>query len=104
MITNTFYLLLFIAATVSLVWLTLRARRLQGAALKWAAIGVGGVFSLILLLISGLGAKGIVDLYKPRGTAVRDMKIAATPERLARGQHIANAWCAGCHSLNGELP
>ena len=104
MLKNTLFLFAFIALTSLLIGLTLRARRLQGAALKWAAIGVGGVFSLILLLISGLGAKGIVDLYKPRGTAVREMKIAATPERLARGQHIANAWCAGCHSLNGELP
>src|SRR3954465_489015 len=104
MLANTLFLLVFLALTVGVIWLTLRARRLQGAALKWAAIGAGGLFSVILLLVSSLGTKGMVQLYSPRGRPVREMKIDATAERVARGQHIANAWCVGCHSLNGELP
>jgi mono/diheme cytochrome c family protein len=104
MLANTLYLLAFLALTVGVIWLTLRARRLQGAALKWAAIGAGGLFSLILLLVSGLGTKGMFNLYSPRGRPVRAMSIERTPERVARGQHIANAWCANCHSLNGEVP
>jgi mono/diheme cytochrome c family protein len=43
-------------------------------------------------------------MYAPRGRAVRDLKVQATPERVARGQHIAETMCVGCHSMNGELP
>ena len=104
MLANTLFLLVCLALTVALIWVTMRARRLQGAALKWAAVGAGGLFSLILLLVSSLGTKGMVQLYSPRGRPVREMKIDATPERVARGQHIANAWCVGCHSMTGDLP
>jgi mono/diheme cytochrome c family protein len=43
-------------------------------------------------------------MYAPHGRPVRDLKVEQTPERIARGQHIANTWCVGCHSLNGQLP
>jgi mono/diheme cytochrome c family protein len=64
----------------------------------------GGLVALILLVLSGASGKGLWMLYAPRGRPVRDLKVEATPERVARGQHIANTFCAGCHSLNGDLP
>ena len=33
-----------------------------------------------------------------------DLKVQGTPEQIARGQHLANSICVGCHTLNGELP
>jgi mono/diheme cytochrome c family protein len=30
--------------------------------------------------------------------------VNATPELIARGEHIADTFCAGCHSMTGELP
>jgi mono/diheme cytochrome c family protein len=35
---------------------------------------------------------------------VRELHVSMAPERVARGQHIANAMCADCHTKNKQLP
>jgi len=104
MLTNVLLWLIVVLLTVAFVWLVARARRLASPAAKWAAFIGGGVFALILLVLSGTSTRGMWMLYGPRGRPVRDIQVERTPERIARGQHIANTMCAGCHSLNGELP
>lgn len=104
MLTNVFATLFVIALTCLAIWLTLRARRSPSAVRKWAGLGVGGLLSVILLVVSIASSRGLLMLYGPRGRPLRDLKVEATPERLARGQHIANTSCVGCHSLNGQLP
>ena len=47
---------------------------------------------------------GLVKLYAPRNAPVRDLKAAGTPEQVKRGQYLADSFCTGCHSVNGELP
>jgi mono/diheme cytochrome c family protein len=37
-------------------------------------------------------------------SSVPDLQIAGTPEQIQRGEHLANSFCASCHSTNGELP
>lgn len=96
---------LFVVAITSLaVWLTLRARRSTHPVRKWAGLGAGALFSVIFLVVSIASSRGLYILYGPRGRPLRDLTVEPTPERLARGRHIANTSCVGCHSLNGQLP
>jgi mono/diheme cytochrome c family protein len=104
MLANSIILLVIIALTLAVVWLTLRVRRSRSSLAKWSGISAGALFGLILILVSGVGIRGMFLLYAPRGRPLRDLAVEKTPERIARGQHIANVWCAACHTLNGQLP
>jgi mono/diheme cytochrome c family protein len=104
MLSNAISLLILVGLTLGIVWLTLRARHLSRPVAKWAVVGAGTLFALILLVVSGVSSRGMVKVYAPRGRPVRELKVVSTPERVARGQHIANTWCASCHTLNGQLP
>ena len=105
MLTNTLITLLLLALTLVAVWLTLRARKAQKPVSKWVGLIAGAAVSLILLLVSGASARGMGMLYAPRGRPLRnDISVDRTPERVARGQHIATTMCASCHTLNGQLP
>ena len=33
-----------------------------------------------------------------------EIDLAGTPEQIARGAHLANTVCAGCHTVNDEIP
>ncbi len=86
------------------VWLVLRARRARNGAVKW----IGGLLAGVVTLASVLAfALVLVGFYKVNFPAVRgtpsDIKVAATPEQLARGSKIAKI-CAGCHSPTEEPP
>jgi len=86
------------------VWLVLRARRARHGAVKW----IGGLLAGVVMLAGVLAfALVLVGFYKVNFPAVRgrpsDIKIAATPEQLARGAKIAKI-CAGCHSPTEEPP
>jgi len=105
MLSNAIVTLLVIALTLVVVRLTVRARKAERPISKWAGIAGGALFSLILLLISGSSTRGMALLYVPRGRPLReDVAVERTAERITRGQHIANTWCATCHTLNGQLP
>ena len=93
-----------LAITVGLWLLVVRARRFQGAGARWATYLGAGFLGLIFVIVTTAGANGMRKMYTPRGRAVRDLKVEITPERVARGQHIANTMCVGCHSMNGQLP
>jgi mono/diheme cytochrome c family protein len=100
---RTAFLLLFIALTAVLVWLTLKAWRSPRAAIKWPLGILGTLFSLIFLLITVLGGKGVMTLGATSDRIAPDFKVQILPERVARGAEIAN-WCAGCHSMTKALP
>ena len=104
MLAHVLIFLLFLAATVGLWWFVIGARKWQKPAGKWAVFIVGGFIGLVLVVVTAAGANGLRNLYTPRGRPMRDIKVEATPARIARGQHIANTMCVGCHSMNGQLP
>lgn len=104
MFANAFVTLAVIAVTIAVAWFTLRARRAPRPVAKWMGIVGGAVVGLILVFVSVTSARGMLMLYSPRGKPARDLKVELTPERVARGQHVANMWCAACHTLNGQLP
>ena len=96
-------LLVFVVFTLGLIWLTVRAARSPRTVPKWLGLVFGSLLSLILLIVTAAGAKGMVNLFVPSDHAVRDLKVDLTPQRIARGGEIAN-WCSSCHSLNGQPP
>ncbi len=57
------------------------------------------VLALLLLAAVAAGA-GYVFLFTPAQRAVTDLKIEATPVRLARGEYLVNnvVVCFGCHT------
>jgi mono/diheme cytochrome c family protein len=62
------------------------------------------LFTLIFGAVSVASLKGSYLVYGPRGRPVQEMVIERTPERVARGEHIARSLCAGCHSVTMDLP
>jgi mono/diheme cytochrome c family protein len=93
-----------VAVTVALGWFTWRLRRVSNPFAKWGGMVVGAFFTLILTVLSVAGTRGMFQLYLPRGSAPRDLKVDMSTERVERGKHIANTMCAGCHTMNGQLP
>ncbi|MBI5876201.1 MAG: cytochrome c [Chloroflexi bacterium] len=104
MIANGFALLVLIAVAVLLFWLARRAWRARHAYVKWPGVALFGLLGLLLTLLSVAGVKGMIQFYSPGGSPVPNIKVAGTPEQIARGQHLANSLCVGCHSPNDELP
>jgi mono/diheme cytochrome c family protein len=103
-LTNLVVTCVVVAITVALGWFTWQMRRSTNKLAKWSVLVVGGFLTLLCTLVSVLGVKGLAFAYTPRGGPVRDLKVERTPERVARGKHIAEMWCAGCHTKNTELP
>jgi len=104
MLSNTIWTLCFIALVALNVWSVWRFRRTAQPILRWGIIIVGTFTAIVLTFISFNGMRGLVRLYAPRGTPARSFKADMSPERVARGEHIANVLCVSCHSLNGQLP
>jgi mono/diheme cytochrome c family protein len=97
--------LLLVAVVVLLGWLTWRAWHLRRAILKWPAVVLAFLFTLVFALVAGVIGRGLLIMYSaPPHTPATDLKVAGTPEQLARGEHLALSLCAGCHSATGELP
>ena len=104
MIGNLIALLVLVALTVLLGWLAMRAWRSKRAWIKWPGTIVAGLLTLLLALVTAVTGKGMFDLYRPYPVAAVNVSIAGTPEQLARGERLASALCAGCHSTNDDLP
>jgi mono/diheme cytochrome c family protein len=103
MLSNLVWTVCFFALTAVGVWLLVRLRHARPVVKYLGWVG-GGLVVLILAFVSVAAVKGMAYGYTPRGKPVRDMKVELTPERVARGKHIAEMWCAGCHTQNTQLP
>ena len=101
---NSVILIVIFAVVVALCWLAFRARRATNTVVKWGGTIGSGLFAVVLTLISVLMLVGMVKAYSPRSAPIPAVKIAGTPEQIARGQHLANSFCASCHSTTNELP
>src|SRR5687768_4229834 len=88
---------------VLFAWLTRRAWRARNKALKWVGVVLSGLLTLIFALATGLALKSFYQLNVTHSNPVANLKVAGTPEQLARGEKLAHA-CVGCHSSNGQLP
>jgi mono/diheme cytochrome c family protein len=85
-----------------------RAKRL------WVKIAGGlgaGLLTLVLAAVTFAGGRGLAAFYFPSAPPARDLKVAGTPEQIARGQYLVNLGCVGCHGAvdaegnpSGESP
>ncbi|MCA1553698.1 MAG: cytochrome c, partial [Chloroflexi bacterium] len=104
MLGNLIALLILVALVVLFAWLTRRAWRAKRWFVKWPALVLSGLLTLLLALITILTAKGMYTFYASYPVPAAHVSIAGTPEQVARGEHLAAVMCATCHSINGQLP
>ncbi len=101
---NLLSLLLVLALAVVFALLAWRAFRSRSALVKWGGGTLSGLLALVLALVAVVGGVGLAKFYTPRTAPVPALEVAATPDQIARGEHIANVFCASCHSTTNELP
>jgi mono/diheme cytochrome c family protein len=99
---NVIGLAIVIAIAALLVWLGIRARRINNSFLKWGSVGLAGLLAVAFALLSTVMIAGLYKLHS-RSAPVPDVKVAGTPEQIKRGQAIADTFCGGCHTKKGTL-
>lgn len=104
MFINILILLALIGLALGFGWLTRRAWRSYNALAKWVGSLLSGLLTVALAVVGLLAMKGLVMYYTPKYNPAPDLTIASTPEQIARGEHIASAFCIDCHSTAGEFP
>ncbi len=103
MIVNIISLLLLALLAALFAWLATRAWRAKRAYVKWPAVILAGLFTLIFAAVTGVAGIGLVKLEARHANPVADVKVAGTPAQIARGNQLA--WgCADCHSPTLDLP
>lgn len=97
MAVNLIVLIVFLALTVGagyLTWRAIRARRL------WVKIAGGlgaGLLTLLLGAITLVGMNGFRILFMPSVPTAREIKLAGTPDQIARGEYLVSLACVECH-------
>ena len=98
MFMNFIVLLVLLVVTIFAGWLTLKAVRARKLWVKILATLGAGLLTLILAALTIFGSLGFKALYFPNAPTPPDLKVAGTPEQIARGEYLANISCIGCHS------
>lgn len=104
MLGNILIWLVIVASAVLFGRLAVRAWRATNKIVKLGAGIVSGLLTLVVSLVSILMLIGMVKFYTPRSAPVLDLTVAGTSEQIARGEHLANSFCASCHSTTNQLP
>lgn len=104
MFLNILVLLALALAVVFFGWLVTRAWKSRRWFIKWPGSVLGGLLALALALVSAVGAMGFIKMYSPSGQPAPQIQVDRTPERIQRGEHIADVFCVECHSPTGEKP
>jgi len=104
MATNILSLVILVAASSGLVWLAWRAWHARNIFARVAAGLLSSLLALILVAVSVVAAIGLVKIYAPRGGPIQDIHAQGSPQQIARGEHITQAFCASCHSTTGGMP
>jgi mono/diheme cytochrome c family protein len=103
MIANIISMLVLIALVVLFAWLVKRAWGSKHWFVKWPGVVLSGLLTLILAAATGVAGIGFYKLNAPQSNPVPNIKVAGTPEQIARGQKLA-AICVGCHASAGKPP
>jgi mono/diheme cytochrome c family protein len=101
---NVLIMIVLAALVVLLVVLALRAARARRAWVKWPGMLLSGLLALVLLVVLGTALLGFYRLTNaPHRYSVAEVQVAQTPEKVARGERLANI-CVDCHSSTMALP
>jgi len=85
-------------------WLLSRSWRAHRKGVKWIGVTLSSVLTAALAVVLFVALLGFYKIsFPPRRPPATDVKIAVTPENVARGAKLAVV-CAGCHSPNGKSP
>ncbi len=93
----------FVALTILFAILVVRVRGAKNPLARWLGIVLGGLLTVVFALVGVVDLAGVYRLDAPRGNPARNVRVAMTADRLARGEHLAHL-CASCHSTTGDLP
>jgi mono/diheme cytochrome c family protein len=104
MSTTILILILIIVLSIFFVWVAVRAWRTKKLALKIIGGTLISLVALLFIIVSIAGLIGLIKFTMPQNASVPDIQVAGTPEQVARGEDIANFFCASCHSLTNDLP
>ena len=104
MTVNFLSLLAMIGSVIPFEWLTRRSWRASNPLLKWTGTIICGLLTLVTLLVSVVGILGVFRYYNPPSSPVKKIQVEGTPEQIARGEHLATAFCVECHSTTTEFP
>lgn len=104
MIANILVLLVVLALAVLFGWLVVRALRSPRLGIKIGGALFGGLFALVALALAVTGAIGIKQVYLPNAAPAPELSVVSSPERVQRGEYLANSFCVECHSTSGEMP
>lgn len=104
MLTGLIQLIIVFALAAGGWWLVLKLRKRQNKLAKFGGMIGVGLLSTAFTLFTVLATIGFITVHAPRGNDVVDVTVAGTPEQIERGEVIAASMCAGCHSLDKELP
>jgi mono/diheme cytochrome c family protein len=91
-----------ITAAALLAWSSFRAWRAKNGFVKWGGAGLAALMSTVATLVSVILIVGLSRLHA-RSAPTLDLKVAAMPEQIMRGQAISDGFCSGCHSSTGML-
>ena len=104
MLGNILIELVIIAIAIVFGTLAGRAWHAKNKVVKWGGFVVSGLLTLLVSFVGILILIGSVKFYLPRSAPVPELKVAGSPDQIERGQHLANSFCASCHSATNELP
>lgn len=98
-------LILAAIAVLGLICLLIvrRAGRMRPGVLRWLFTAGFALGALGFAAMLAIALFGYYRLESPQNRAVPSLRIAGTPQELARGQKLANL-CITCHSANNQLP
>lgn len=92
-----------IAIATLLAWAGCRTWRLKNRIVKWGGAGLWALLSVTMLSASALTSLGMIKQHS-RAAPIPAIKVAATPELIARGKDISDGLCGACHSHTGTPP
>jgi mono/diheme cytochrome c family protein len=100
------YISLFIVLGLAVLfgWLASKAFKSPIGWVKWLGGILASLLALLFAAITVAGIYGTLQMTKKYTVTVPAISVAGTPEQVARGEHVVERLCVGCHSLNSELP
>jgi mono/diheme cytochrome c family protein len=68
--------------------------------LRLLALGIGGLFALVVVLVAALAIHGHNLLHARAANPIPEVRVARDSAQVARGRHLSDVVCAGCHAAD----